>query len=105
MSTWSSDSDLVLINTYLSCGSYAFTWHQSKDGGTAEALDTTVFTVDDMNRTINVQTNDVSKVGSYVISYQVSLVSHSSVAAVTQSNAFMYTIDEVCSTATVTIPG
>ena len=47
-------------------------------------------------------TNDVADKGSYQISYHVKLTNYS--PFVTQSDAFTYTVIDVCEAATVTIP-
>ena len=53
--SWTSDSSLVEINTFLECGSYTFQWNQEKDGsGTTEIIDTSVFTVNQVGNSIQV---------------------------------------------------
>ena len=43
------------------------------DANSIAPLDATTFEVNEAEKTISVQTDDVSKVGSYVVSYKVGL--------------------------------
>ena len=105
VSTWTSDSDIASINSYLDCGALAIEWRVSQDSAAYTAIDETqVFTVDSSSKTITVQTNDASKAGSYRIYYRTWLQDYVEVLAVIDYG-FTYTIvGELCSTATVSIP-
>ena len=93
ISAWSSDSDLVTINSYLNCGAYQFTWIQSKDGGLFEPIDTDLFIVDVTNRIIIVQVADITLKGTYVIGYEVTQATYS--LSATQLRAFTYHVVDV----------
>ena len=101
ISSWTSDSNLVSINSQLDCGAYYFVWKQRKDGGSLEDIDTALFTIGD-NRIITVQATDENLKGEYVISYEVTQAANS--LSATQPKAFTYQVIDPCSLATVTVP-
>ena len=80
---WELDSNLVEVSLSLDCGDISIDFSQSKDNGPLEPLDTDLFIANSEAKSITVQSEDKAKAGTYVISYEASLVTYPGVAPVT----------------------
>ena len=100
--SWVSEENLVTIDSWLDCGTYTFEWFQNKDAEGTASLDTDVFTYNQADKKIVIQTDDVTKVGEYKLSYVASLVYGDNTMTAT-SQEFTYIILDKCSQATITV--
>ena len=93
--TWAG-GDLASINTSADCGPFSYTFYQSKDGGTVEPIDSSIFTVDETNKMIMIYTESPGDAGFYVITFDAGLTDYTMVAGLSQVTAFTWEIKDAC---------
>lgn len=92
------------LSISLDCGPFTVTFFQKKAGSSSySALDTSVFTVDQLNELfIKQASTNIHEAGVYELVYEVSLTSYSQVVS-SQSAPFVYTVIDPCTAPLVTV--
>ena len=96
------------------CGLYSIEWQQiytdpTGSSGVSEALDSNLFTVDDVvngdpSNGIKAETDDMSIIGSYALTYRLSLTDYPSISPTAFQPAFTLTVVDPCLTTTLQVP-